>query len=64
MTATLSDQPAFDHKDWLFEIKWDGYRAIAEVGNSPVRFYSSNGIAFDKAYPSIYKELEKIKTPA
>lgn len=64
MTATLSDQPAFDHKDWLFEIKWDGYRAIAEVGDGPVRFYSRNGIAFDKAYPGIFKELEKIKTPA
>ena len=30
MLATSLAEP-FDHPDWLFEIKWDGYRAIAEV---------------------------------
>jgi len=24
----------FDDDDWLFEIKWDGYRAIAEIENA------------------------------
>ncbi len=28
--ATLIDEP-FDNDDWLFEIKWDGYRAIATI---------------------------------
>jgi bifunctional non-homologous end joining protein LigD len=28
MLASLSDQP-FDDPNWLFEIKWDGYRAVA-----------------------------------
>jgi bifunctional non-homologous end joining protein LigD len=28
MLASPADQP-FDHPDWLFEVKWDGYRAIA-----------------------------------
>ncbi len=31
MLATLTDA-AFDDDDWLFEIKWDGYRAICVVG--------------------------------
>src|SRR5438309_5090592 len=30
MLATLVSEP-FDRPGWLFEIKWDGYRAIAEV---------------------------------
>ncbi len=30
MLATLVDEP-FDNDDWLFEIKWDGYRAIAFI---------------------------------
>jgi hypothetical protein len=34
MKAQISDRPAFDSEDWLFEIKWDGYRAIAEI-NAP-----------------------------
>ena len=28
MAMTLADEP-FNHQDWLYEIKWDGYRAIA-----------------------------------
>jgi bifunctional non-homologous end joining protein LigD len=41
MLATLVDT-AFDDKDWLFEIKWDGYRAIAFVDNGQARLVSRN----------------------
>ncbi|MEX0928545.1 MAG: DNA polymerase ligase N-terminal domain-containing protein, partial [Balneolales bacterium] len=30
MLARVRDEP-FDHPDWLFEVKWDGYRTLAEV---------------------------------
>ena len=30
MLATMVKEP-FDHPDWIFEVKWDGYRAIAEI---------------------------------
>ena len=30
MKATLVDEP-FDDPDWLYEVKWDGYRAIAVI---------------------------------
>ena len=30
MLASLISQP-FDGKDWLFEVKWDGVRAIAFI---------------------------------
>ena len=33
MLATLVDEP-FDDDDWLFEIKWDGYRAICTIDES------------------------------
>jgi bifunctional non-homologous end joining protein LigD len=62
MKAQLSDLKAFDSEDWVFEIKWDGYRAIAEVGKKKVnRLYSRNGLTFDKAYPKVYEALGKIK---
>jgi bifunctional non-homologous end joining protein LigD len=39
MLATPTDK-AFDNPDWLFEIKWDGYRAIAFVEDGRVRLVS------------------------
>jgi len=64
MSATLSDDPAFDDPKWLFEVKWDGYRAVAELNGKNIRFYSRNGLSYDKAYPKIYTELTKLKVNA
>ncbi len=41
MLATLVQKP-FDRQGWLFEVKWDGWRALAEVTHSGVRLYSRN----------------------
>ncbi len=41
MLATLVDKP-FDNPDWLFEIKWDGYRAVAFVDGGKARLVSRN----------------------
>lgn len=64
MKAQLTDQPAFDSPDWVFEIKWDGYRAIAEINTSVNKLYSRNGLTFDKAYPKIFDPLKAIKKRA
>lgn len=63
MLASLSRTP-FDDKDWVYEIKWDGYRAIAELGNDDPRFYSRNGIDFSQRFPSIVQALKKISHKA
>lgn len=60
MLASIT-KTAFDDKDWLFEIKWDGYRAITEIKKGEIKFYSRNGIDFSERFPSIVKELSKIK---
>jgi bifunctional non-homologous end joining protein LigD len=57
--ATLVDEP-FSREGWLFESKWDGYRAIAEVRNGKVDLYSRNHIPFNKDYPPVVKAVEKI----
>ena len=64
MSATLSDKPAFDDPKWLFEIKWDGYLAVAELKGKDTRFYSRNGLSYSKAYPKIYSELVKLDIDA
>ena len=59
MLAQIHDQP-FDDPDWIFEVKWDGYRAVGEVGRNSVSLYSRNGLSFLGLYPKVADELKKI----
>jgi bifunctional non-homologous end joining protein LigD len=52
MLATLSTEP-FNHHDWLFEIKWDGYRAIAYNNSGTVDLRSRGNQNYLKDYPPI-----------
>ncbi|MFL5651553.1 MAG: DNA polymerase ligase N-terminal domain-containing protein, partial [Chloroflexota bacterium] len=42
MLATLASK-AFDDPDWLFEIKWDGYRIEAVVRDGKVKLWTRHG---------------------
>jgi bifunctional non-homologous end joining protein LigD len=57
MLATSIDKP-FDDPDWLFEIKWDGYRAVAFIENGKVRLVSRNQNELTARYPEL-KDLAK-----
>jgi bifunctional non-homologous end joining protein LigD len=59
MLATLVDEP-FDRAGWRFEVKWDGFRAIAEVDPGNVRLYSRNQESFLDRYPAIAQELASL----
>lgn len=53
MLATLIDRP-FDDDDWLYEIKWDGYRAITFLDGKSVRLVSRNQNDLTAAYPELH----------
>lgn len=63
MLAKLHDK-AFDDPNWIFEIKWDGYRAIAELNGKNSRLYSRNGLSFEDEYAVVFEELRKIQKKA
>ncbi|MEJ7682893.1 MAG: hypothetical protein WKG06_34565 [Segetibacter sp.] len=63
MLAKETDKP-FSKEDWIYEIKWDGYRAIAEVNNKDVKLYSRKGNSFLSTYPEVVEELSKMKLNA
>jgi DNA ligase-1 len=42
MLASTAKEP-FDGEDWLFELKWDGYRCLAYLGAGEVYLDSRNG---------------------
>jgi bifunctional non-homologous end joining protein LigD len=52
MAATLADR-AFRDEDWLFEVKWDGYRLQAVVRDGKVRTYTRNGKDGDTYFPKL-----------
>ncbi|MGB9079945.1 MAG: non-homologous end-joining DNA ligase [Desulfuromonadaceae bacterium] len=58
MLAATVKEP-FDGPDWLFEVKWDGYRAVAEIRESGVSLYSRNGISFEKKFFPVVEALRK-----
>ena len=60
MLAKQTDEP-FDNANWLFEIKWDGYRAITEKNNNDILLYSRNGLDFRNIYPIVADQLKVIK---
>ena len=63
MLATITKNP-FNDPEWIYEIKWDGYRAIAETGGGEIKFYSRNGLDFRERFPGIVQALKKIKHQA
>jgi bifunctional non-homologous end joining protein LigD len=63
MLATLTDKP-FDDPDWVFETKWDGFRAIAVARPGQATLYSRNLNDVSRKYPSICAALAKIKQEA
>jgi bifunctional non-homologous end joining protein LigD len=48
----------FSHVDWLFEIKWDGFRALLYSGAEGVRLVSRNGNTF-KSFTALCEGLAR-----
>jgi bifunctional non-homologous end joining protein LigD len=52
MLATLAEHP-FSDPNWLFEIKWDGVRALAWIVDGAVTLRSRNNIDITQRYPEL-----------
>ena len=59
MLATLVDKP-FSNKDWVFEIKWDGVRAMVFLSKTRQIFElkSRNDKSITHRYPELLSPLE------
>jgi len=54
--ATLTDALP-QGKDWLFEVKFDGYRALTAASGDRVRIYTRNGNDWTDRYPAIARAV-------
>ena len=58
--ATLVDTvPA--GRDWLFEMKYDGYRCLAAVAGDSVRLFTRNGLDWTEKFGALVEPLQKVK---
>lgn len=57
MLCTLVQEPPTD-PNYLFELKWDGYRIVSKVENGEVRMNSRSGLDYTKRYPPIEEALK------
>src|SRR3954449_12167645 len=52
MLASIAEDP-FDDPNWLFEIKWDGYRVVSFIEDGTVRMVSRNQNDLGPRYPEL-----------
>jgi bifunctional non-homologous end joining protein LigD len=61
MLATLAEAAPEDANGWTFELKYDGFRAIAAIAGGKVAVWSRNELDLAPRFPAIAAALQKIK---
>jgi bifunctional non-homologous end joining protein LigD len=61
--ATLVDAPPVDPSDWVFELKFDGYRMLARVENGAVQLITRNDNDWTEKLTPLRDALVKMKLP-
>ncbi len=63
MLATLADAVP-EGRGWLYEVKWDGYRAIATIRGGELTLTSRNGNDLTARFPTVARAVaEAVKSP-
>ncbi|MBW8684996.1 DNA ligase D [Chitinophaga sp. B61] len=63
MLATLVDKPV-DASGWMYEVKWDGYRAVALLNKGNVQLISRNNKTFEEKFYPVFNALKTWKINA
>jgi len=58
MLATLVSEPV-NEAQWIYEMKWDGYRAVAYIKNNKVDICSRNNKSFNQKFYPLHEALQQ-----
>jgi len=61
--ATLVDAPPTNPEEWVFEVKFDGYRMLTRIENGEVRLITRNNNDWTDKLRPLQKELEAMGLP-
>ncbi|HEX7830173.1 MAG TPA: DNA ligase D [Thermoanaerobaculia bacterium] len=62
MLATLAEGPPANDEGWSYELKYDGFRAIAAIVNGEIAMLSRNELDLAPRFPRIAEALTKVKS--
>jgi bifunctional non-homologous end joining protein LigD len=60
MLATLVGEPPADDAGWLYELKYDGFRALAGLSAGRVALWSRNALDLAPRFPGVARALREI----
>ncbi|HLJ74903.1 MAG TPA: DNA ligase D [Thermoanaerobaculia bacterium] len=61
MLATLSSDPPPDEANWVYETKYDGFRALTAIVGGRMAMWSRNELDLAPRFPLIAEAMKKIK---
>ena len=61
MLATLAEAPPANDKEWAYELKYDGFRAVIAITDKGIAMLSRNELDLAPRFPRTYEVLKKIK---
>ncbi|HEX3583990.1 MAG TPA: DNA ligase D [Thermoanaerobaculia bacterium] len=61
MLATLIGEPPPDGKNWAYELKYDGFRALTAITNGEMAMWSRNELDLIPRFPAVAKAMAKLK---
>jgi bifunctional non-homologous end joining protein LigD len=59
MLCTLTKEP-IDNPDFIYEMKWDGYRIVSRVEKGTVTMHSRSALDYTSKYPLIAEALQSL----
>ncbi|MES2949012.1 MAG: DNA ligase D [Pseudomonadota bacterium] len=62
--ATLVEQPPGDGEQWIYEIKYDGYRILTRVENGQVQFFTRTGKDWTGKLPTLLRAMQLLALPS
>ncbi|HYN55005.1 MAG TPA: DNA ligase D [Methylotenera sp.] len=61
--AVLTDSPPKNNDEWIYEIKFDGYRLLTRIQGNDIKLFSRNGNDWTSKLKNLHKEISKLKLP-
>jgi bifunctional non-homologous end joining protein LigD len=63
MLATLTTAPPRGENEWIYELKYDGFRAVTAISGGELAMWSRNEIDLAPRFPKVAEALRKLKVP-